>query len=127
MNNVMISLLALMGTATAIYTDVPWQLRQVFDDSVLAAQQVATAGDLHSMSVMLDAGYIMNRSLPEEEAFAGWLADTFKENNVKELAVDHWGTAYRYTLVANRRGYQLRSAGADTVFETADDMVKSGP
>lgn len=127
MNNVMISLLALMGTATAIYTDVPGQLRQVFDDSVLAAQQVATAGDLHSMSVMLDAGYIMNRSLPEDEDFPRWLDDTFKENNVKELAVDHWGTAYRYTLTENGRGYQLRSAGADTIFETSDDMVKTGP
>ncbi len=127
MNNMMMALVALIGTAAAVSGDLPGQLRRVFDDSVEAAQQVATAGDLHSMSVMLDAGYIMDRRLPGEEDFPEWLADTFKENNVKELAVDHWGTAYRYTVLENGRGYQVRSAGADTVFDTADDMVKTGP
>jgi len=127
MNNIILVLLTLTGTATAIYTDVPGRLQTLFDDSVEAAQQVATAGDLHSMSVMLDASYIMDRRLPEVEEFDGWLVKTFKENNVKELSVDHWGSAYRYTLLDDGRGYQLRSAGPDTVFDNDDDMVKTGP
>jgi general secretion pathway protein G len=127
MNNMTMALVALIGTAAAVSSDLPDQLRRIYDDSVEAAQLVATAGDLHSMSVMLDAGYIMNRRLPGEEEFSRWLTETFKENNVKELAVDHWGTPYRYTVLENGRGYRVRSAGVDTVFDTADDMVKTGP
>lgn len=120
-------MMALMGSVTAVYTDLPEQIMTMFDDTVMAAQAVCTAGDLHSMSVMLDAAYIMDRRLPAENEFAAWLEVTFKENNMKDLWEDHWGTRYVYTIDSKRRRYQLRSAGPDTIFNNDDDMVKTGP
>lgn len=120
-------MLLLAASAAAWSTDLPEQTRKIFADSVEATQQVVTAGDLHSLSVMLDAGYLMDRRLPSEAEFDSWLAQTFKENNVKDLALDHWGNRYLYTVSENGRRYQLRSAGPDGVAGTGDDMVKSGP
>lgn len=120
-------MVALIGTASAVYTDVPDKMKSIFNDSVEAAQQVCTAGDLHSMSVMLDATYIMDRELPSAIEFSIWLDDTFKENNVKSLSVDHWGNDYLYTVDKAQRNYQLRSAGPDGILNNDDDMVKTGP
>lgn len=127
MNNITMGMLALLGTASAVYTDVPDKMKGIFDESVEAAQQVSTAGDLHSMSVMLDAAYIMDRELPTKLEWADWLEDTFKENNVKSLSEDHWGNAYVYTVDKAQRNYQLRSAGPDGILNNNDDMVKTGP
>lgn len=120
-------MIATVAAASAVYNDVPDKMKAIFDDSVEAAQQVSTAGDLHSMSVMLDAQYVMNRGLPGENQFAAWLVETFKENNVKSLSEDHWGNGYVYTVDEDERHYQLRSAGPDGQLNTDDDMVKSGP
>ncbi len=38
---------------------------------------------------------------------------------------DGWGHQIRYTRQTN--GYELRTSGPDHVFETADDIVKTGP
>jgi general secretion pathway protein G len=127
MNNITMGILALMGTASAVYTDVPDSMKSIFDDSIKAAQQVSTAGDLHSMSVMLDAKYVMDRDLPSKKEFAVWMEDTFKENNVKSLSEDHWGNEYLYTVDDRQRNYQLRSAGPDGILNNDDDMVKTGP
>ncbi len=127
MNHLVVSIMVLLASAAALYADLPQQMRRIFDDSLSAAQQVSTAGDLHSMSVMLDAAYIMNRRLPSEEAFGQWLQDTFKENHVKDLAEDHWGNRYLYKVSKDGRRYVLRSVGPDGVAETDDDMTKSGP
>jgi len=53
------------------------------DESVMSAQQVCTVGDMHTMSVMLDAHYIMDRYIPSEAKFGEWLDERFKENNLK--------------------------------------------
>jgi general secretion pathway protein G len=127
MNNITIGILLLIGTVAAVTTDIPEQLKTVFEESVAAAQMVSTAGDMHSMSVMLDAKYIMDRRLPTEKDFDTWLAVTFKENNVKDLSVDHWGNKYVYRISNNRRSYSLMSCGPDGILGSADDMVKSGP
>lgn len=127
MNNVMLGMLALIGSASALYADLPEHLFSIYGESLEAAQQVMTAGDLHSLSLMLDAKYIMDRKLPKEDEFGEWLNITFKENNVKNLADDHWGTPYIYKVYKKRRAYQLISAGSDKKFGTHDDMIKSGP
>lgn len=116
-----------MGSVGAIYADVPAKVKGMFADSVAAARQVSTAGDLHTMSVLLDAGWVMDRSLPREEEFSAWLNEHLKENNVKDIDVDHWGFPYIYTTLDNGRGYQLRSVGPDGEPGTEDDMVKTGP
>ncbi len=127
MNQVLMALLAMIGSASVYYADVPEKMQALFDDSVESAQMVCTAGDLHSMSVMLDATYVMDRRLPKEKDFAAWMERSFKENNVKSLLVDQWGEPYIYTVTANRRKYQIRSAGPDMELNTDDDLVKSGP
>ena len=127
MNNITVGMLLLIGSVAAVYSDLPEQMKKIFDDSVAAAQLVSTAGDLHSISVMLDAKYIMDRRLPSEKEFESWLADTFKENNIKGLAEDHWGNRYIYTVSEKERTYQLRSMGPDGIAGTGDDMTKSDP
>ena len=127
MNQVLMTLLAMIGSASIYYTDVPEKMQALFDDSVESAQMVCTAGDLHSMSVMLDATYVMDRRLPKQKDFAAWMAESFKENNVKSLLVDQWGTPYVYLVSRNQRQYQIRSAGPDLELNTDDDLVKSGP
>jgi general secretion pathway protein G len=127
MNNIALAMLVLIGSVSAVYTDLPEQMKRFYDDGIEATQQVCTAGDLRSMSVMLDANYVLDRRLPSEEEFKSWLTVTFKENNVKDLAEDHWGNRYIYAVSEDGRSYRLRSAGPDGIAETADDMIKSGP
>ena len=127
MNNIMLGILALMGTAAAVYTDTPEKIMQIYKETLLAAQQVITAGDMHSMTVMLSAGYIMDRNLPSVREFESWLEDTFKENNVKALKVDYWGNPYIYTVSKSGKEYSLRSLGPDGIMETNDDLVIHGP
>lgn len=127
MNNMVVGMVIAMGSAGALYADLPEKVKSMYEESVNAAQQVSTAGDLHTMSVLLDAVWIMDRALPTEEEFPAWLNDHLKENNVKELDEDHWGNPYIYVSLDNGRGYQLRSVGPDGVEGTDDDMVKTGP
>lgn len=126
MNATVVGMLVVIGAMSAVALDVPERFRAISSESVAAAQQVITAGDLRSMAVMLDATYLMDRRLPKEEEFADWLAETFKENNAKDLAEDHWGHRYCYTVTKGRR-YELRSVGPDGVADTEDDMSISGP
>lgn len=127
MNPLQVTLAAVSLSLVIAFSDIPGKMTGVFDDSIVASRMVTTAGDLHSMSVMLDATYIMDRYLPAEAEFPGWLAETFKKNELKGLSVDYWGHPYLYTVSADRRRYQLRSTGPDGIAGTGDDMVKSGP
>ncbi len=115
------------GSVGAVATDLPQEMIKIFDDSVAATQQVCTAGDLHSMSVMLDAKYVMERRLPASAEFERWLRKTFKENDIKDLACDQWGNRYIYTVSASGKRYQIRSVGPDGEAGTEDDMSISGP
>ena len=125
MNAATIGMLTVIASVSAVYMDVPEQLKGIYQESVAEAQRISTAGDLKSISVMLDAGWIMDRRLPSEKEFAEWMASTFKENNVKELAEDHWGYPYVYTV--NGRQYEVCSVGPDGEAGTDDDMSINGP
>lgn len=127
MNNMAMGMLMAVGAVTAATTDLPERLAGAFEEIMETTRQVCTAGDLHSISVMLDAKYVLDRKLPAEEEFGSWMQETFKENNVKDLAADHWGSRYIYKLSADGRSYRLISAGNDGRFGTDDDMTKSGP
>lgn len=120
--------LAFALTASLLaFTDLPQQMKQIFDDSILAGQQIATAGDLRSISTMLDAYYLKHGAYPAEDRFSQWLAATFKEGNLKDLAADHWGNPFVYTVPGNRKSYILQSGGADGIVGTSDDMKVTGP
>lgn len=119
-------LLAIMASLFT-FTDLPEKLRDLFDESVKASQQIATAGDLRSMSNMLDYHYFKKGRYPRQDRFDTWLAATFKEANLKELSLDHWGTPYRYVVGDKQKSYQLTSAGQDMVMDTDDDLRVTGP
>ena len=117
----------MIATVSAAYTDLPKQLEEIFTQTVAESQLVVTAGDMKSLSTMLDATYIMDRYLPSEDEFERWMNQSFKENNVKSLMDDHWGNPYIYKLSAKGRKYKLISTGPDGRPGTIDDLSISGP
>lgn len=126
MGNTTLGLLLLVGVA-ASFTELPEKVKEVIDESILAGQQIATAGDLRTMSNMLDAYYFKNGHYPRQDRFEKWLVKTFKESHLKDLSRDHWGNLYVYLAPADGKYYKLTSAGADGVAGTDDDMTMSGP
>jgi len=115
----------LIGSLMA-FTDTPRQIRVLIDESIRTGQLLATAGDLRSMSTMLDVHYFRHGRYPRADRFESWLTANFKENQLKKLSVDHWGRPYRYADT-NGTAYTLRSLGEDGVEGTADDMKVTGP
>ena len=126
MGNTALVMLVFAGL-TATFTDLPEKAKRIFDESILAGQQIATAGDLRTMSNMLDAHYFKRGRYPRQEKFEQWLERTFKESNLKELTRDHWGNLYVYQASAGGKSYLLISLGADGVAGTEDDMKVTGP
>ena len=120
-------LLISLGVVVGSFTEAPEKMIKLFNQSILAAQQIATAGDLRSMSNMLDYHYMRRGRYPREDKFNRWLIETFKENNIKDLSMDHWGNPYVYTTADNRKSYILISSGPDGKVDTTDDMKVSGP
>jgi general secretion pathway protein G len=126
MGNIPLAFVMLAGSLLA-FTDLPQQVKQIVDDTILTGQQIATAGDLRSLSTMLDVHYLKRGIYPAEERFGEWLAVTFKENDLKELSQDHWGNSFQYAVSTGRKAYSLSSSGADGIFGTSDDMKVTGP
>lgn len=119
-------LLAIMAGLIA-FTDIPERVQQLFEDSIRAGQEIATAGDLRSMSNMLDYHYIRKGRYPREDRFEDWLATTFQNSNIKKLSLDHWGNPYVYEVGARQKSYVLISMGEDGIIHTDDDMKVTGP
>lgn len=119
----LVGLIATLG----VFTDAPEKMIKLFDQSILAARQIATAGDLRSMSNMLDYNYMRRGRYPREDKFKKWLVMTFKENNIKDLSLDHWGNPYVYTTADKQKSYILISPGPDGKVDTSDDMKVTGP
>lgn len=119
-------LLALLAAVIG-FTDLPQRMRDLIDESVQAAQQLATAGDLRSMANMLDYHYMKRGRYPRQQDFDRWLTTTFREANIKKLSLDHWGTPYRYEVGERLKWYKLTSAGQDIIMGTDDDLKVSGP
>lgn len=126
MGNIPLAFVVLTSSLLA-FTDLPQQVKQIVDDTILTGQQIATAGDLRSLSTMLDVHYLKRGIYPAEERFGEWLAATFKENDLKELSQDHWGNSFQYTVSMGRKAYSLSSSRADGIFGTSDDMKVTGP
>jgi len=51
MNAAAVGMLTLIASVSAVYMDVPEQLKGVYQESVAEAQRVSTAGDLKSIAV----------------------------------------------------------------------------
>lgn len=125
MGNVTAPLVVAM-TLLIAFTDLPEQLRQVYDDSIASGQQIATAGDMRTIAVMLDIERVRKGRYPSEERFSRWLAETFQDRFLDELGRDHWGHPCRYRTTAGGLAYTLMSTGPDGVADNQDDMVVSG-
>jgi len=120
-------IMAALAITLLIYANVPKEVLQLYDDTVLAGQQLATAGDLRSMTQMLDVHYLKHGRYPKSERFDQWLASTFGESHLKPLRRDHWGNDYRYFCREGDKTFELRSLGPDGLENTEDDMLVRRP
>lgn len=98
-----------------------------YDETVAMTRQVATAGDMRTISLMLDYEYMKKGRLPKESRFDAWLAANFKENTLKEVMTDHWGNPMVYLTSRDKKHYVLQSSGPDGIMDTDDDLKRSGP
>ncbi|NDY73620.1 general secretion pathway protein GspG [Desulfobacter hydrogenophilus] len=115
------------GVALGIIVGNSESILQYYDDTVAMARQVATAGDLRSISLMLDYEFMKRGRLPKKERFGRWLGKNFKENELKAVMVDHWGNDMVYLLSRDGKTYTLQSPGPDGLMDTEDDMTRTGP
>jgi len=122
-----LAVLLSLFTGLVLFTDMPEKMRETYEGSVAAARMIATAGDLRSMSNMLDYHYMKRGRYPRRDHFDRWLAATFKENSIKELSLDHWGNGYVYSVDEKQQSYLLVSRGPDGMADTADDLKVTGP
>ncbi len=115
------------GITLGLITGNSDSIMQFYDETVAMARQVATAGDLRTISLMLDYEYLKKGRLPKGEKFNAWLARNFKENELKQIMVDHWGNPMAYRISRDQKSYLILSAGPDGILDTEDDIKRSGP
>ena len=115
------------GIALGLLAGNADEIEKFYNETVATAAQLATAADLRSIGLMLDAQYLRRGRYPRTRNFEVWMARNFKENAVKETTVDHWGTALDYRAAQDQKAYVLVSAGPDRLFNTRDDLKLTGP
>ena len=103
------------------------EIKKFFDDTVAVTRQIATAGDMRNITMMLDYEFIRYGRCPKTEYFNGWMEKKFKENNLKPLTTDHWGNEYIYTTTGDNKSYTFISCGSDGIEGTEDDLKITGP
>lgn len=72
------------------------EIKKFYDETTATAAQLATAADLRSIGGMLDAEYLRRGRYPRTGDFQNWMIRTFKENTVKPIHADHWGTDFAW-------------------------------
>ncbi len=103
------------------------EIKKFFDDTVAVTQQIATAGDMRSISMMLDHEFLRHGRYPKTEHFERWMKKNFKKNDLKPLTFDHWGNEFIYTATREQKRYTLISCGPDGIKGTEDDIKITGP
>ncbi len=103
------------------------QIEQFFEDIMDETQRVTTAGDIRSISNMLDFHYIKKGRYPSEANFVNWLKQGTKENNFRLVFNDNWGNPFIYTTSKRNKSFTLISMGKDGIVNSDDDMTISGP
>ena len=126
MSNIMNTLLFMALPLGVIAAD-PDRVKEFFNKTVETGQQISTAGDMRSISLMLDHHYLQKGRYPQEKNFSSWMDGAFKENQLKPLTEDHWGNSYVYQVAMKQKQYTLISLGADGVIDTEDDLKITGP
>lgn len=100
---------------------------QFYDDTVAMSRQIATAGDMRTITLMLDYHYLKKGRLPVQGNFDRWLKHNFKENEDKTVMTDHWGNQMVYSVSKDKKRYVLISPGPDGILDNGDDLKRSGP
>ncbi len=90
-------------------------------------QYVSSGMDMRTIGLMLDKDYITKGRYPTEKQFQGWLRKNLKENHVRDVAVDVWGTPLLYEAPDRGKRFRLVSAGPDKTLDTEDDLIYTGP
>ncbi len=103
------------------------QIEQFFEEVMDETQRVTTAGDMRSISNMLDFHYIKKGRYPSEANFVNWLEEGTKENSFREVYNDNWGNSFIYTTTTRNKTFTLISTGKDGIINSDDDMIISGP
>ena len=76
-----------------------------------------------SIRQAIDGYFLAHRRLPATLA-AVLMEFQTTGGRVERTAVDPWGTAIDYVVVDKRKlVFELRSAGADRLFQTSDDII----
>lgn len=102
-------------------------IERFYDELVAHTQYVANGMDMRNVGMMLDAEYLRRGRYPSETQFPAWMHATFKENQVRDVLVDSWGTPFRYTAAPRGKAFHLVSAGPDKEYDTDDDLIYTGP
>ena len=103
------------------------EIKKFFNDTVAITQQIATAGDMRSISIMLDYEFMRRGRYPRTEHFEKWMEKNFKENELKPLTTDHWENEFVYTATKDQKRCTLISCGPDGIEGTEDDIKITGP
>lgn len=103
------------------------EIESFFDEIVEETRRITTAGDLRTISNMLDYHYIKKGRYPSEKQFPGWLLENSKENNMRSVLLDNWGNQFLYATTNNNRRFTLISMGKDGKLNSEDDMYITGP
>ncbi len=119
----------LIGTALSLGIIVGNQdeIEAFFNDVIDETQRVTTAGDLRTISNMLDYHYIRKGRYPSEQQFAKWLQQNTKDNNIRSVLDDNWGNPFLYATSKKNKKFTLISKGKDGELNTDDDMYVTGP
>jgi general secretion pathway protein G len=115
------------GVALGVIAGNSDEIKRFYEETVSYVQQLATAGDLRSISNMLDYELMKRGRYPKTEVFKTWMERTFKENPQKDITVDHWGNPLIYRSTNKQKGFVLTSAGPDGITDTSDDLKYTGP
>ncbi len=119
--------LLVTGIALGIIAGNSDDIKKIFDDTVALTQQIATAGDMRSIGIMLDYEFMRRGRYPKTEHFKEWMEKNFKENNLKPLTTDHWEKEFVYKATKDQKRYILISCGPDRIKGTEDDIMITGP
>ena len=103
------------------------EIMEFFNNATEVSRKLATAGDMKTISDILDYNFIKKGRYPSEKYFKKWLRKSFKENNIKAINEDHWGNVYVYKTGKRNRSYTLISKGKDKILGTDDDLKATGP
>ncbi len=103
------------------------EIKKFFNDTVAVTQQISTAGDMRSISIMLDYEFMRRGRYPKTGYFKKWMERNFKENNSKPITTDHWKNKLIYRSGKDQKSCILISCGADGIKGTKDDLKITGP